>query len=132
MALKFTADPELGTCFYRILVMGSLGSVTASRLPLPCMIVLLGIAALAIFYRQILFLTLDEDEARMLGTPVTLLRLLILTAATLIVASIVSVTGLISFAGLLGAACRPSAHKRLSAFYPPALRHIRRRFAAYG
>lgn len=101
MALKFTADPERELASIEYWIMGSLGSVTASRLPLPCMIVLLGIAALAIFYRQILFLTLDEDEARMLGTPVTLLRLLILTAATLIVASIVSVTGLISFAGLL-------------------------------
>ena len=101
MALKFTADPEKELASIEYWIMGSLGSVTASRLPLPLVLVFAGIAVLAVFYRQFLFLTLDEEEARMLGTPVTLLRLLALTVATLIVAAIVSITGIISFVGLL-------------------------------
>ncbi|WP_283681041.1 FecCD family ABC transporter permease [Parablautia sp. Marseille-Q6255] len=101
MALKFTADPEKELASIEYWIMGSLGSVTASRLPLPLVLVFSGIAVLAVFYRQFLFLTLDEEEARMLGTPVTLLRLLALAVATLIVAAIVSITGIISFVGLL-------------------------------
>ena len=42
-----------------------------------------------------------KTRPRSLGVPVALLRLLALTVATLIVAAIVSVTGLISFTGLL-------------------------------
>lgn len=101
MMLKFTADPERELASIEYWIMGSLGSVTASRIPAPCMIVIPCTVLLAVLYRQILFLTLDEDEARMLGTPVTILRICTLTAATLVVAAIVSVTGLISFAGLL-------------------------------
>lgn len=46
-------------------------------------------------------LSLDEDEAALLGVNVTVLRFVILLIATLIVSSIICVTGLISFIGLL-------------------------------
>ena len=101
MTLKFTADPERELASIEYWIMGSLGSVTAKSLPLPVVITALGVTVLAVFFRQILMLSLDEDEAQSLGVPVALLRLLALTVATLIVAAIVSVTGLISFTGLL-------------------------------
>ena len=100
MTLKFTADPERELASIEYWIMGSLG-VTAKSLPLPVVITALGVTVLAVFFRQILMLSLDEEEAQSLGVPVALLRLLALTAATLIVAAIVSVTGLISFTGLL-------------------------------
>ena len=46
-------------------------------------------------------LSAEEGEARMLGVSVTSLRLLVLLTATLTVASVISLTGLISFVGLL-------------------------------
>lgn len=101
MTLKFTADPERELASIEYWIMGSLGSVTAKSLPLPVAVTALGVILLALFFRPVLMLTLDEDEAQSLGVPVAPLRLLALMTATLIVAAIVSVTGLISFAGLL-------------------------------
>ena len=46
-------------------------------------------------------LSAEEGEARMLGVQVAQLRLLVLMVATLSVSSVVSLTGLISFVGLL-------------------------------
>lgn len=102
MLLKFTADPEKELASIEYWIMGSLGSVTASRLPFSLAAAFAGTAALFVFYPKILLLSLDEDEARMLGAPVMAWRLAALSAATLTVAAIVSVTGLISFIGLLG------------------------------
>ena len=48
-----------------------------------------------------ILLSAEESEARMLGVNVGVLRLIILLVATLVVASVVSLTGLISFVGLL-------------------------------
>ena len=60
-----------------------------------CMIVLF------LLHRQVILLSSEEGEARMLGVHVTPLRLMILLVATLSVSSVVSLTGLISFVGLL-------------------------------
>jgi len=56
---------------------------------------------LSLLYRQILILSINEDEAAALGVNVTVLRFIILMIATLIVSSIICVTGLISFIGLI-------------------------------
>lgn len=101
MTLKFTADPEKELAAIEYWIMGSFGSVTASRLPAALSVAGAGVLALFLFYRKLLLLALDEDEARTLGFPVTLMRLFALTAATLVVAAVVSVSGLISFVGLL-------------------------------
>lgn len=101
MLLKFTADPEKELASIEYWIMGSLGSVTASRLPFALTAAVFGVLALYLLYPKILLLALDEEEARMLGVPVTILRLLVLSLATFIVAAVVSVTGLISFIGLL-------------------------------
>ena len=52
-------------------------------------------------HRQVILLSAEEGEARMLGVNVTALRVIILVVATLSVAAVVSLTGLISFVGLL-------------------------------
>jgi iron complex transport system permease protein len=56
---------------------------------------------IVLLHRHILMLSLEDDEAALLGVPVQAMRLVILLLATLLVASVVSVTGLISFIGLL-------------------------------
>ena len=40
-----------------------------------------------------MLLSVEEDEARLLGVPVGRMRFLLLTLATLVVAAVVSVTG---------------------------------------
>ena len=61
----------------------------------------LGFLPIVSIYRQILILSINEDEAAALGVNVTVLRFIILMIATLIVSSIICVTGLISFIGLI-------------------------------
>lgn len=101
MFLKLSADPEKQLASIEYWIMGSLNGVTADRLLLPFLITTLCSVLMLLFFRQILILSLNEDEAFLLGVNVTILRFVILLAATLIVSSIICVTGLISFIGLL-------------------------------
>ena len=59
--------------------------------------------ALALLYRPLTLLALDDEQARRLGAPVGLLRLLVLLLAAGVTAQVVSRLGVISFAGLAGA-----------------------------
>ena len=59
------------------------------------------IAVLIVLHRQIILLSAQEGEARMLGVNVNCLRLVVLLISTLAVACVVSLSGLISFVGLL-------------------------------
>ena len=54
-----------------------------------------------LLYRQILLLSLDDQEGRLLGVNVTQIRLIVLLIATLAASSVISMTGLISFISLL-------------------------------
>lgn len=80
---------------------GSLASITREKiLPTVLCVGLCG-GLLFLLQRQVTLLALDPDEAALLGVDVDRMRHLVLILATLTVASIVSVTGLISFIGLL-------------------------------
>lgn len=59
--------------------------------------------ALALLHRPLTLLALDDEQARRLGAPVGLLRLLVLLLAAGVTAQVVSRLGVISFAGLAGA-----------------------------
>ena len=101
MILKLTADPEKELASIEYWIMGSLSGVTMSKLPASAVICIAGTVLLFVLYRQILILSVEEEEARMLGVLVGKMRLLVLLLATLTVASVISVTGLIAFIGLL-------------------------------
>lgn len=101
MALKLTADPEKELASIEYWIMGSLNAISAYSIGgnlILCVICMLG---LMILHRQVILLSAEEGEARMLGVNVTVLRGIILVIATLSVASVVSLTGLVSFVGLL-------------------------------
>ena len=101
MALKLTADPEKELASIEYWIMGSLNGIRLDTM-LPILPVCLGcIILLFLLHRQILLLSAGEDEAKMLGVSVTALRLPVLLLATLCVAAVVSLTGLVSFVGLL-------------------------------
>lgn len=101
MLLKLMADPEKELASIEYWIMGSLNSVTSSKIPVPLLIITIGVIGIMLLYRQLMLLSVEEEEAYMLGLPVKQMRILLLILATLVVAAVISVTGLISFIGLL-------------------------------
>ena len=101
MLLKVYADPERELAALEYWSMGSLKNITAEKLISVCPFLLIGFLGLILFRRQITLLGLEEKEATALGLPVASVRLIVIAFATLIVAAIISVTGLIGFIGLL-------------------------------
>lgn len=101
MLMKLTADPQRQLAAIEFWTMGSFADVTLEKLLGAAPLALLGLAGLFALHRPILLLGLGEDEARMLGLPVGAVRAAVLLLATLVTGAVVSVTGLISFIGLL-------------------------------
>lgn len=101
MCLKLTADPERELASIEYWMMGSLNGVSVHSIGGNLILCVLCMGVLFLLHRQIILLSAEEGEARMLGVRVVQLRLLVLMVATLSVSSVVSLTGLISFIGLL-------------------------------
>lgn len=101
MFLKLAADPEKQLASIEYWIMGSLNGISRDSLAIPFLTTLAGFIIMAMLYRQVLILSTSEEEAVSLGVNVTILRFIILMLATLIVSSIICVTGLISFIGLI-------------------------------
>ncbi len=102
MLLKMTADPFGELAALEFWTMGSLSATTLEKVVLIIPMVLLGSVALFLLYRHILLVSLSSDEARMLGVSLGRLRACVLILTTLVVGAIVSVSGLITFVGLIG------------------------------
>ena len=105
MILKLTADPDKELAAIEYWIMGSLNGITMQDVPFTTVLTLISMVMLFLLYRQILLLSIKEEEAALLGVEVRKMRLLILTFATFIVASVVCVTGIISFVGLIAPHC---------------------------
>lgn len=101
MCLKLTADPERELASIEYWIMGSLNGISLYSIGGNVILCIVCITVLFLFHRQILLLSTEEGESRMLGVNVAGLRLIVLLIATLVVASVVSLTGLISFVGLV-------------------------------
>lgn len=105
MVLKLAADPEKELASIEYWIMGSLNGITLDKLPAPFLLSVACMVILFLLHRQVLLLSVEEAEAALLGVAVEKMRLCILLLATLVVAATVSVTGLISFVGLLAPHC---------------------------
>lgn len=101
MALKLTADPQKELASIEYWIMGSLSDISIYGIGSNLLLCLVGTAGLFLLHRHILLLSADEAEAQMLGLNVREMRLAILILATFTVSAVVSLTGLISFIGLL-------------------------------
>jgi len=114
MIFKFYADPMGQLASIEFWAMGSLASITASKVMsiLPGFIV--GAVGLSLLWRQVMMLNMNEDEGRALGVSVGFIRMVVLGLVALTVASIVSVTGLISFIGLIAPHIAKLAYKRVN------------------
>ena len=101
MCFKLTADPERELAAIEYWIMGSLNGISGYSIGCNLILCLACLALLFLLHRHVILLSAEEGEARMLGVPVLRLRLIVLLVATLVVSSVVSLTGLISFVGLL-------------------------------
>ncbi|MBR4941510.1 MAG: iron ABC transporter permease [Clostridia bacterium] len=101
MCLKLTADPERELASIEYWIMGSLNGISVYSAVGNLILCIVCVIVLVLFHRQVILLSAEEGEARMLGVNVGGLRLVVLLVATLAVASVVSMSGLISFVGLL-------------------------------
>lgn len=101
MCLKLTADPERELASIEYWIMGSLNGISGYSIGANLSLCAVCLAALFLLHRQVLLLSAEEGEARMLGVSTGKMRLAVLLVATLTVSCVVSLTGLISFVGLL-------------------------------
>jgi iron complex transport system permease protein len=114
MMLKYFADPERELAAIEYWAMGSLSNITATKLLTMLPFFAVGFIGLILIRRQIVLLGLEDDESRTLGVRLKVIRTVILGFASLIVASIVSQTGLIAFAGLIAPHVARLVIKRIS------------------
>lgn len=101
MLLKYYADSESQLATIEYWTMGSLASVTGEKVLMILPFWLIGVLGITFMYRQVTLLALNEDECRSLGVRIRPVRLSILLFSTLLVASIICITGLIAFLGLI-------------------------------
>ena len=101
MALKYLADPENELAAMEYWEMGTFGNTTLSKLLSILPMFLIGLAGILLLRRQIELMSLSDNECRALGVRLRPVRAAVLALSTLMVGSIISVTGLISFAGLI-------------------------------
>ena len=101
MMIKFFADPERQLAAIEFWSMGSFASITSDKLISILPFFIVGIIGLILLRWQINILSLSDEEGRSLGVRVGVVRVGIMIFATLVVASIVSITGLITFIGLV-------------------------------
>ena len=101
MFLKLAADPEKQLASIEYWIMGSLNGISLYSIGGNIALCLICLVGMFLLYRQILLLSLDDQEGRLLGVNVTQIRLIVLLIATLAASSVISMTGLISFISLL-------------------------------
>jgi iron complex transport system permease protein len=99
--LKVLADPYNQLPAITFWLLGSLASITRADAAsiLPAM--LLGLVPMVLLRWRMNLMTLDEEEARALGVETGRLRLILVSAATLMTAAAVSVSGIIGWVGLV-------------------------------
>ena len=101
MTMKYMADPERQLASIDYWSMGSFAGMTSDKLMVAGPLVLFAFMGLILLRWRINLLTLSDDEAQMLGVSVHINRIIVLGLTTLMVAASISVTGSISFIGLI-------------------------------
>src|SRR5262245_32034199 len=99
--LKYLADPYNQLPAITFWLLGSLASVTIGDVRAVAPSVALGLVPLVLLRWRMNVMTLGEDEARALGVDTRWLRLVVIAAATLMTAGVVSISGVVGWIGLL-------------------------------
>ncbi|MHB8276996.1 MAG: FecCD family ABC transporter permease [Candidatus Humimicrobiaceae bacterium] len=99
--LKYTADPLRQLPALEYWLMGSLNTATWGKIAAFLPICLFAMSVIVILRWQVNLLSLGEEEASALGVRVKTVRILLIGAATILVALIVSMVGIIGWIGLV-------------------------------
>jgi iron complex transport system permease protein len=99
--MKILADPYDQLPAITFWLLGSLAAVRGSELANVLPAVLLGLAPLFLLRWRINVLSLGDEEAKALGLEAAKLRAIVIAAATLITASVVAISGVIGWVGLV-------------------------------
>jgi len=99
--IKYMADPLNELPALEFWLMGCFNVITWKKLFVFLPIAAAGSSFIILFRRQLNILSLGDEEAASLGTPVKKMRLLFIITATMLVASVVSAAGIISWIGLI-------------------------------
>jgi iron complex transport system permease protein len=99
--VKILADPYDQLPAITFWLLGSLAGIKFSDLAITAPLVLLGVVPLVLERWSIVVLSLGDDEARSLGVDVRRLRAVVISAATLMTASVVAISGVIGWIGLM-------------------------------
>jgi len=102
MFLKMIADPERQLASIEFWMMGGFNTITSSKIVLVVPITVISLVLLMLFRRQVEIMALKDEEAKTLGVDIRVIRPIVFLLCSIVVASIVSVSGLISFIGLIG------------------------------
>lgn len=99
--LKYLADPYNTLPAITFWLLGSLAGFSRADLPAAAVPVAAALVVLWLVRWRVNLLTLDDDEARALGVPVSALRGLVIAAATLATATAVAFAGIVGWVGLI-------------------------------
>jgi iron complex transport system permease protein len=99
--LKYLADPYNQLPAITFWLLGSLASISPRDLAVAAPLALLGLAPMLLLRWRMNLLALPDDEARALGVDTRRLRTLVVACATLMTASVVAISGIIGWVGLL-------------------------------
>jgi iron complex transport system permease protein len=99
--LKILADPydQLPAIVFWLL--GSLSAIRKPEVWTAAPLVLIGLVPLVLLRWRINVLSLGDEEAKALGIEASRLRMFVITAATLMTASVVAISGVIGWVGLV-------------------------------
>lgn len=101
MYVKYTADPFGELAAIDFWTMGSLSAVTYEKMLFTSAAGILPFLFLLIISDKIAILSLGDENAAYLGVNTGVLRIILLAASTWLVASVISMTGVIAFVGLI-------------------------------
>jgi iron complex transport system permease protein len=99
--VKYVADPYNQLPAITFWLLGSFSGALPRDMAATLVPIAVGLVPLALLRWRIDILSLSDDEARSLGVPVGLLRLVVIVCATLVTASAVAFAGTIGWVGLV-------------------------------
>jgi iron complex transport system permease protein len=99
--IKYVADPYSKLPAITFWLMGSMSSIKANDLPLIMIPLMIGAVPLFLMRWKINLLSFSDEEAESMGVNPSRIRKVIIVCATLITASVVSVSGIIGWVGLI-------------------------------
>ncbi len=101
MALKYLADPNTQLAVIDYWLMGSFSLITKGKLISTAVIAIPALILTILLRHRFKVLLLEEEEGRTLGVNMQALYFLCIALSTLLSASVVSVSGIVSWIGLL-------------------------------